>query len=596
MIGHILQRAADDLVFVVQGHRRFQALFLAARVAQNGQKQQLEIAADKIAAVGIHIFGLADDLAQLGRLGGRQVEHPVRQPRGKLALQIKADREEAGRHVQIRILHMPLLRAEHHELALMQLDAVAVHNAVQRAAVDVRQLEHGVLLALEQEAALHLAVKQRIDLADAQAVASLAEAYDSTGELEENWDFRLSLSLFSDVGEAEAQVCDENGFVVLCSCDEFNCEHLGRQIDADLITEIDMNGETFRVGTLTGIHDGRRYIAGRPIVSDDTEQTIGYVIISSDMSQITDFMQRSSSLFFYSAIIVLVLSMAAATFLSHQQVQPLNKVAEAARRFGRGELDTRVEVPKSCGEEIVDLANAFNTMADSLEKSEQRRQEFVANVSHELKTPMTTIGGYIDGMLDGTIPPEKQQHYMQIVSGEVRRLSRLVRNMLDIAKLQAMGVEDSRKTRFDLGEELSDVLITFEQKIYNKHLDVRVDLPDKPVWTRAERDSITQVIYNLIENAIKFCPDGGRLSLRVRSDGGKARVSVENTGPTIDKDELPLLFDRFHKADKSRSADREGWGLGLYIAKTIVGAHGGDIWATSENGVTQFNFTLPAVR
>ena len=314
------------------------------------------------------------------------------------------------------------------------------------------------------------------------------------------------------------------------------------------------------------------------------------------MSQITDFMQRSSSLFFYSAIIVLVLSMAAATFLSHQQVQPLNKVAEAARRFGRGELDTRVEVPKSCGEEIVDLANAFNTMADSLEKSEQRRQEFVANVSHELKTPMTTIGGYIDGMLDGTIPPEKQQHYMQIVSGEVRRLSRLVRNMLDIAKLQAMGVEDSRKTRFDLGEELSDVLITFEQKIYNKHLDVRVDLPDKPVWTRAERDSITQVIYNLIDNAIKFCPDGGRLSLRVQSDGGKACVSVENTGPTIDKDELPLLFDRFHKADKSRSADREGWGLGLYIAKTIVGAHGGDIWATSENGVTQFNFTLPAVR
>ena len=173
--------------------------------------------------------------------------------------------------------------------------------------------------------------------ADAAAVASLAEAYDSTGELEENWDFRLSLSLFSDVGEAEALVCDENGFVVLCSCDEFNCEHIGQQVDANLITEIDASGETFRVGTLAGIHDGRRYIAGRPIVANDTEETIGYVIISSDMTQITDFMQRSSSLFFYSAIIVLVLSMAAATFLSHQQVQPLNKVAEAARRFGRGD-------------------------------------------------------------------------------------------------------------------------------------------------------------------------------------------------------------------------------------------------------------------
>ena len=169
--------------------------------------------------------------------------------------------------------------------------------------------------------------------ADAQAVASLAEAYDSTGELEENWDFRLSLSLFSDVGEAEAQVCDENGFVVLCSCDEFNCEHLGRQIDADLITEIDMNGETFRVGTLTGIHDGRRYIAGRPIVSDDTEQTIGYVIISSDMSQITDFMQRSSSLFFYSAIIVLVLSMAAA--LRPRRARYPRRGAEELRRGDR---------------------------------------------------------------------------------------------------------------------------------------------------------------------------------------------------------------------------------------------------------------------
>ena len=378
--------------------------------------------------------------------------------------------------------------------------------------------------------------------ADAAAVASLAEAYDSTGELEENWDFRLSLSLFSDVGEAEALVCDENGFIVLCSCDEFNCEHIGQQVDANLITEIDANGETFRVGALSGIHDDRRYIAGRPIVANDTDETIGYVIISSDMTQIADFMQRSSSLFFYVAIVVLVLALAAATFLSHQQAQPLAKVADAARRFGRGELDTRVTVPDSCGEEVVDLANAFNTMADSLEKSEQRRQEFVANVSHELKTPMTTIGGYIDGMLDGTIPPEKQQHYMQIVSGEVRRLSRLVRNMLDIAKLQAMGVEESRKTRFDLGEELSDVLITFEQKIYNKHLDVRVNLPDKPVWTRAERDSITQVIYNLIDNAIKFCPDGGRLALRLQLDGGKARVTVENTGPTIDKDELPLLF------------------------------------------------------
>ena len=302
------------------------------------------------------------------------------------------------------------------------------------------------------------------------------------------------------------------------------------------------------------------------------------------MSQITDFMQRSSSLFFYSAIIVLVLSMATATFLSHQQVQPLNKVAEAARRFGRGELDTRVEVPKSCGEEIVDLANAFNTMADSLEKSEQRRQEFVANVSHELKTPMTTIGGYIDGMLDGTIPPEKQQHYMQIVSGEVRRLSRLVRNMLDIAKLQAMGVEDSRKTRFDLGEELSDVLITFEQKIYNKHLDVRVDLPDKPVWTRAERDSITQVIYNLINNAINYTGTDKTVRVRQKVVEDRVRIEVEDSGEGIAKEDLPYVWDRYYKVDKTHKRSVMGTGLGLSIVKNILELHDAAYGVWSEEG------------
>ena len=436
---------------------------------------------------------------------------------------------------------------------------------------------------------------QQTMIRDAEAVAELAEAYDSVGDLQNNFDFHISLSLFTKVGDAEALLCDTDGVIRICSCEKFSCDHIGQTVDPVLLAEIQKDGSWYEETSLSSIYDEPRYLAGQTLLASDGEQ-IGYVLVSAPMAQTKNFMLRSSTLFFYVAIAVLIVSMLAASFLSRMQVRPLGQMADAARRFGRGELSVRVEESPKNTSEINDLARAFNTMVDSLESSERRRQEFVANVSHELKTPMTTIGGYIDGMLDGTIPPEKQQHYMQIVSGEVRRLSRLVRNMLDIAKLQAMGVEESRKTRFDLGEELSDVLITFEQKIYNKHLDVRVDLPDKPVWTRAERDSITQVIYNLIDNAIKFCPDGGRLALRVQVDGGKARVSVENTGPTIDKDELPLLFDRFHKADKSRSADREGWGLGLYIAKTIVGAHGGDIWATSENGVTQFNFTLPTVR
>ena len=439
--------------------------------------------------------------------------------------------------------------------------------------------------------------KEQTLMADADAVSNLARAYNSAGELTDNWGFLMSLSFISHIGDAEALICDEQGRVILCSCEQFTCSHIGRRLDEDFRTQVEQDGGAFRSGVQQSIYDGeRRYTAGAVIVSDSTDEQIGFVVVSAPMTQVSGFMSRSTMLFFYAAIFVLALSLIATSFLSRSQVRPLRQMAAAARRFGHGDLSTRVQVSPKSTEEIVDLAQAFNSMAVSLEKSEQRRQEFVANVSHELKTPMTTIGGYIDGMLDGTIPPEKQQHYMQIVSSEVRRLSRLVRNMLDISRLQAQGVDEARKIRFDMTDVIGDVLIAFEQKINAKHLDVNVDLPDRAVWTRAERDSIMQVVYNLVDNAIKFCPDGGQLTLRLFTDGGKAHTVVQNTGPTIDPEELPLLFDRFHKADKSRSADREGWGLGLYIAKAIVGAHGGDIHATSENGVTAFEFTLPVVR
>ena len=436
---------------------------------------------------------------------------------------------------------------------------------------------------------------QQTMIRDAEAVAELAEAYDSVGDLQNNFDFHISLSLFTKVGDAEALLCDTDGVIRICSCEKFSCDHIGQSVDPVLLAEIQKDGSWYEETSLSSIYDEPRYLAGQTLLASDGEQ-IGYVLVSAPMAQTKNFMLRSSTLFFYVAIAVLIVSMLAASFLSRMQVRPLGQMADAARRFGRGELGVRVEESPKNTSEINDLARAFNTMVDSLESSERRRQEFVANVSHELKTPMTTIGGYIDGMLDGTIPPEKQQHYMQIVSGEVRRLSRLVRNMLDISRLQAMGVEESRMTRFDLGELMSDVIITFEQKINGKGLNVDVELPDRPVWVKAERDGITQVVYNLLDNAIKFCPQGGKLGLFLALEGGKAKVTVQNSGPTIDPNELPLLFDRFHKADKSRSADREGWGLGLYIAKTIVGAYGGDIWATSENGITNFIFTLPTVR
>ena len=275
--------------------------------------------------------------------------------------------------------------------------------------------------------------------------------------------------------------------------------------------------------------------------------------------------------------------------------KPLRDMAKVATAFGHGDFEGRVKIQDGYSEEMQELSLAFNNMASTLQKSEYQRQEFVANVSHELKTPMTTISGYVDGILDGTIPQHRQEYYLQIVSDETKRLSRLVRSMLDISKLQDQEIPEERKLHLDLEEAMGQVLITFEKKILDKKLDVQVEMPEHPVFTMADPDAITQVIYNLIDNAVKFCPEEGTLGLTIREGGGKAYISVSNTGDTIPPEELPLVFDRFHKMDKSRSQNRDGWGLGLYIVKKLIDSHGENISVTSRDGKTEFTFTMPIV-
>ena len=193
-----------------------------------------------------------------------------------------------------------------------------------------------------------------------------------------------------------------------------------------------------------------------------------------------------------------------------------------------------------------------------------------------------------------TIPASHHRHYLQIVSDETKRLSRLVRSMLDISRLQDQGgIGEDKKVHFDMEEAVGQVLITFEKKITDKKLDVDVDMPEHPVFTFASQDMVTQVVYNLIDNAVKFCPEGGTLGLRIREGGNKIYISISNEGETIPAEELPLVFDRFHKTDKSRSQNRDGWGLGLYIVKTIVCSHGENISVSSRDGKTEFTFTMP---
>lgn len=443
-------------------------------------------------------------------------------------------------------------------------------------------------LAEEKQETLH---------SNAVALANLAAAYDATGELDHRFgDFHISLTTAAQVAGTDAMLCDSRGRVVICSCTDAGCVHWNATVDSDLMELAVTFGEEFTEGTLGGLYEKEQFIDAIAVVSHDTGEPIGVIIVTAPQDQISGMVLKTTTLLCYVSAVVLLVAVLGSYVISRSQSQSFQAVADAATRFGHGELEARAPVGGKNTLEADELAVAFNTMADSLAQSERQRQEFVANVSHELKTPMTTIAGFMDGILDGTIPQSQHRHYMQLVSDEVRRLSRLVRSMLDISRLQSQGISEEKKRRFDLGESIGQVLISFEQRINRKKLMVDVQLPERTVWVKADPDSITQVLYNLTDNAIKFCNERGVLRIVLEPEGQKARVTIQNSGPTVDPSELPLLFDRFHKTDKSRSMDREGVGLGLYIVKTILDSHGENISVTSENGLTSFIFTLPMVR
>ncbi len=433
---------------------------------------------------------------------------------------------------------------------------------------------------------------QRLDN-HAQVLSQLTSAYYAEGDMT-NMQFIINLDLTARVSQSDAVICNAEGTILLCSDSPTGCKHLGLTMGADYLQRVISQGGAHDVGSIKNLYEEPRYISAQPVYSALTGQVIGIVMVSTPISATEGLILWVGNAFALLSGMILLLANIAMGFFSRRHEHPLREMAKTTAAFGHGDLGARVHLQGNYPAEVEELALSINNMASSLQKSEYSRQEFVANVSHELKTPMTTISGYVDGILDGTIPPELQQKYMQIVSDETKRLSRLVRSMLDISQLQSEGgIPEEKLNRFDMGETLGMVLITFEQKINSKTIQVDVNLPDHPMYTIANRDYISQVVYNLVDNAVKFCPQGGNLTLGIREGTEKMYVSVANDGATIPPEELSLLFDRFHKIDKSRTRNQDGWGLGLYIVKTIVGLHGEDISVTSKDGRTEFTFTLP---
>ncbi len=327
-----------------------------------------------------------------------------------------------------------------------------------------------------------------------------------------------------------------------------------------------------------------------PIENDEGEH-IGYVFVGAPEKMLTRLLSIIVRSVILGIIWIMVATLIAVYVISERVIAPLKEISRAAKKFAAGQLDVRVRV-HGC-QEVAELGAAFNNMAASLEVSEKMRNTFISNVSHDLRTPMTSISGFVDGILDGVIPPEKHKHYLKIVSDEIKRLSRLVVSLLDISRIQA-GERKFTMTPFDICEMSRQILFSFEKKIDSKSLNIEFDFDEENITAIADRDAIYQVLYNVCDNAVKFSKERGTLKISVKKQKNrKCLVSIYNEGVGLSPEDLTHIFERFYKSDKSRGLDKSGVGLGLYICKTIIEAHGEEIWATSDASKScTFSFTV----
>lgn len=360
-------------------------------------------------------------------------------------------------------------------------------------------------------------------------------------------------------------------------------------ISSTIFDELVLSGVLKRTDTLSDLFE-TKYITYAIPVYIDGEELAGSVFVCTSAASINELVEITIKALIMASLWVLLAALIAVYFITEKIIGPLKDMGIAAKSFAAGRFDVRVPVIGQ--DEVAELATAFNNMAGSLASLEDMRRTFLANVSHDLRTPMTTIGGFIDSIIEGAIPPEKHSYYLSVIASEVRRLSRLVSTLLDIARIQA-GDRKFNMVPFDICEMARQILISFEQKIDAKHLNVEFECEEDKMYVMADRDAIYQILYNICDNAVKFSREKGRYKINLRSRERRVFVSVYNEGQGISADDLPYVFDRFYKSDKSRGLDKTGTGLGLFIAKTIIDAHEEEIWVKSEfDKYCEFTFTL----
>jgi len=396
---------------------------------------------------------------------------------------------------------------------------------------------------------------------------------------------RPLLGILTEAIDSTVTVTDGNGHPLIQTGKE---GLLGTAVPMKILSRVDE--PFYEVGMLGGALDRPHYVAGMPIRVN--EHILGYVFLYTPTSNMMEILGANFRIYLMSVLGALFVSFCVLWLFTYRLARPLRQMAVVTRRFAGGDFSARVKIKGK--DEVAQLGEALNHMAVSLSSVETMRRSFVANISHELKTPMTTIAGFVDGILDGTVPADKQKHYLKIVSDEVKRLSRLVRSMLDLSRIDSGELKMTR-VRLDLTEAMCSVLVSSEPRIQKKRLNITGLEESRKAEIDGDYDLMSQVLYNLLDNAIKFTNEGGDIDIRITCEQGRVYVAMRNTGEGIPSDELPQIFEWYYKSDRSRSLDKNGLGLGLYIVMTVIRLHGGEITVRSVEGeFTEFRFWLPA--
>lgn len=400
-------------------------------------------------------------------------------------------------------------------------------------------------------------------------------------------DLALLKKVYGDISEnsdIDFTLTDSNGAVLVCS-EASPCSHTEKNIGAETIEKISAEG-FYELSTLDNYYSEDYFNIAYPLSMGGK----GYLLFGRlPALSLTNYLKELILTVVLAAVVIMAAVFFILYFYTNSMFAPVREMTMAVRRFGEGDFSVKLNVTDE--NEFGFLANSINEMATSISETEETRKSFISNVSHELKTPMTTIGGFIDGILDGTIPPAQQEHYLKIVSMEISRLARLVRSMLNISKYEA-GELTLTPERFDIMPVIFQTLLNFEKRIEEKNVDVK-GLDRDAFFVKADKDLIQQVVYNLTENAVKFVNKGGYIEFLFAENEDSTSVTVRNSGEGLKENEISRVFERFYKTDESRGIDPGGVGLGLSIVRSLIKLHGGTILVRSQyEQYVEFEFSL----